>query len=54
MIWPPTVGGIAWPPKNPILRDRVEFREFHEAFWAVIRNPEFPRPDALKHVPRPE
>jgi hypothetical protein len=44
MIWPPTLGGLVWPPVHPIVRGPDEIREFHEGFWQQINNPEFPRP----------
>ncbi len=53
MIWPPTVAGLEWPPKHPILRNRQELQQFHEAFWTGIRNADFPRPDALRPVQEP-
>jgi hypothetical protein len=50
MIWPPTVGGIEWPPANPVLGSREDLRSFHEGFWTELLNPDFPRPDPLGHV----
>lgn len=47
MIWPPTPGGIEWPPRHPVLRSHDDLRAFHESFWNRILNPGFPRPDAL-------
>ena len=49
MIWPPTISGLEWPPMNPVLRSHDDLMRFHESFWARIRNPEFPRPNALGH-----
>jgi hypothetical protein len=51
MVWPPTAGGITWPPTFPVVHDRQELREFHESFWTRIVNLEFPRPDALNQIP---
>lgn len=52
MIWPPTTDGITWPPLFPVVRNRIELREFHESFWTAILNPGFPRPDALAQLPK--
>ena len=41
---------LEWPPMNPVLRSHDDLMRFHESFWARIRNPEFPRPNALGHL----
>jgi len=51
MVWPPTSDGITWPPRVPVVLDHHGLREFHEAFWIAILNPDFPRPDALGQIP---
>lgn len=48
MIWPPTAGGLAWPPAHPRLTSSSEVMAFHEAWWDGVFNPEFPRPNALR------
>lgn len=53
-IWPPTPGGLLWPPVEPRVGSQDELRDFHEGFWVRITNPEFPRPDARRHIPPPE
>lgn len=52
MVWPPTPGGLEWPPAHPLLQNRDELREFHEGFWTHITNDDFPRPDALGRAAR--
>lgn len=52
MVWPPTARGISWPPAEPKVSSREELRLFHERFWARFTNPQFPRPDAFRHVGR--
>lgn len=51
MIWPPTIGGISWPPTGSRLAGQDAVRGFHESFWVRITNPEFPRPDARRRIP---
>jgi hypothetical protein len=40
MIWPPTIGGIQWPPAAPRITSRSDLHEFHEALYIRVLNPD--------------
>jgi hypothetical protein len=55
MVWPPTSGGLSWPPAAPLVDGLAGLRAFHEAFWMNITNDQtFARPDARRRIPRTE
>jgi hypothetical protein len=51
-IWPPTSGGLSWPPQHPVIANHEDLREFHLGFWERIQNPEFPTADAARYLPQ--
>lgn len=40
MVWPPTIGGISWPPAAPVIRSKADLHKFHEALYIRTLNPE--------------
>jgi hypothetical protein len=39
-IWPPTLGGLSWPPRHPIITSKAELHTFHDQMYIHVRNPE--------------